>query len=810
MKILFSLRHPLGFRNFEPVVRELARRGHTVRLSFLTSDKRLAPSHPTSFNGEVVGVSWSTLPSRKGEPWLEQSRSLRVLNDALRYRLPMYDQAEKLRERATRRLSSDQARVARLRFWRWPFANKVGSAVLNHLDACLPPSDVILSDVLAELPDLILVSPLVDFGSEQVDYIKVGRLLGIPSVLAVNSWDNLTNKGRIRLQPDHIFVWNEIQRDEAVHYHGSRREDVTVTGAPVYDRWFDRGPGQPAADFKRRVGLDPSRSYLLYLCSSPFVAEHEALFVERWLTWIRAASDPSLRDIEVLIRPHPENRQPWGRLEAMGLTGVRVWPATGESPTRDQAANDYFNSICHSRAVVGINSSGLIEAGIIGRPVLTMLDPEFTATQEGTIHFHHLMKVGGGLLRAARSWPEHAAQLREALAQSAEDAREASVRFVQEFIRPHGLGVAATPRLVENLTALAEKTVKPRPGPKLGARAVRRLLGQRAGRRPPPPALDPSRRPARGGQGAAPVARQIEELAASDADGIVLGPWHGDLSAEVVYWLPFLSWVTRRLGRERLVAVSRGGVDPWYEAHAANYLDILDYFTLAEMREGTDSTKEPGDVPRRSAHFDREVVRVVKQAFGMQNVRTLHPSVLAELGRQYWKGGPADAIVKFAVPRPLPAPCQRTRGGYVFVGLPGNDTAPSLDQEQLIAALDTLTSRATVVISGASTDLLARVRSTVHVRAWTHVGPDASRTASLVEALSSAAAFVGLHSSYDLLPAQCGVPTLLIRRSVASDQRHIEHARRMATERGGATIDQLSSDDPDLLRALLRLADGAT
>ena len=260
MKILVSLKHPLGLRNFDGVVRELARRGHTVRLSFLTADKTFAASASGLLTGEVVGVTSSILAPRKGETWLDRRRELRMLNDALRYRLPMYDGAEKLRARALRRLAPAQKRFALWSLWRRPIANRIASAVLNHLDACLPPSGAILSDVQEDRPDVLLVSPLVDFGSEQVDYIKVGRQLGIPTVLAVNSWDNLTNKGRIHLRPDRVLVWNEIQRDEAVRYHGSRAGDVIVTGAPVYDRWFGRAQEESTADFKRRAGLEPNGS----------------------------------------------------------------------------------------------------------------------------------------------------------------------------------------------------------------------------------------------------------------------------------------------------------------------------------------------------------------------------------------------------------------------------------------------------------------------------------------------------------------------------------------------------------------------
>ena len=52
----------------------------------------------------------------------------------------------------------------------------------------------------------------------------------------------------------------------------------------------------------------------------------------------------------------------------------------------------------HSVAVVGVNTSALIESGIVGRPVYTVLADEFAGQQEGTLHFQHLKNVNGGLL----------------------------------------------------------------------------------------------------------------------------------------------------------------------------------------------------------------------------------------------------------------------------------------------------------------------------------------------------------------------------------------------------------------------------
>ncbi len=67
-------------------------------------------------------------------------------------------------------------------------------------------------------------------------------------------------------------------------------------------------------------------------------------------------------------------------------------------------------------AVVGVNTSVMIEAAVVGRSVLTLLDPAFDATQEGTLHFHYLLRENGGFLELARTFDEHLDQLGRCLA----------------------------------------------------------------------------------------------------------------------------------------------------------------------------------------------------------------------------------------------------------------------------------------------------------------------------------------------------------------------------------------------------------
>jgi hypothetical protein len=115
----------------------------------------------------------------------------------------------------------------------------------------------------------------------------------------------------------------------------------------------------------------------------------------------------------------------------------------------------------HAAAVVGLNTSAMIEAAIVGRPVHTVLLPEFRDNQEGTVHFHYLLDGPKALLRATRSLDDHARDLADILGGLDTDPGR-SARFVGAFVRPRGGDTSSTTLVVEALEALGSQ---PAPAP---------------------------------------------------------------------------------------------------------------------------------------------------------------------------------------------------------------------------------------------------------------------------------------------------------------------------------------------------------
>jgi hypothetical protein len=463
MRVLWVMRHSGYVRNFESTLRMLCDRGHRVHLAFQGKVKyaQLDPAGiARQLSDQYPGFSFGDATLRR-DAWGLVGRELRLGLDYLRYLGPEYRDAPKLRARAAREAPAAVLNRSRRGFTSTTLGRRATAAWLSTLNRAIPPDPEVGAFLEKARPDVLVVTPLIEPGSPQAELLRSARALGIRTALCVASWDNLTNKGLIHGPVDLVTVWNDAMKREAVELHGIPASRVAVTGAPAFDHWFDWRPSTTREAFCARVGLPAGRPFILYVCSSKFVAPEEVPFVRTWVEAVRCSPSTSLRAAGVLVRPHPQNAEQWQGVDLRPLGDVSVWPAAGAAPVDAGTRSDYFDSIYHSAAVVGVNTTAEIESAILGRPVCTVLADEFRDTQEGTRHFHHLRKVNGGLLRVAHGLDEHLAHLDAAI--SAPDAGGSRGRsFVEAFVRPHGLDVPATPKLVEALEGLG-RAPRPRP-----------------------------------------------------------------------------------------------------------------------------------------------------------------------------------------------------------------------------------------------------------------------------------------------------------------------------------------------------------
>jgi hypothetical protein len=155
---------------------------------------------------------------------------------------------------------------------------------------------------------------------------------------------------------------------------------------------------------------------------------------------------------------------------------------------------------------------------------------------------------------------------------------------------------------------------------------------------------------------------QIAGLAAGTRP-IVVGPWLAEVGYEVLYWIPFLRWWQDAHGipSDRLVVVSRGGMESAYAGIAGRYVDLFDLTSPTELaarnRQRRAGAEGGGQKQSASSALDEELLAAVRSRLGLDKPRVCHPSLMFRLFREVWHGNlPMDRLWRRTRYQPTPPP----------------------------------------------------------------------------------------------------------------------------------------------------------
>jgi hypothetical protein len=455
VKILLVSRSKAHFTYYESLVHAFLNRGHHLQILFDdtwskgVSDialQRFLTKHPT--------LSVGTMAYRQGfsRAPLFLMRELRSYSSYLRRPEQSVYYAERWRKYLPKSLQT---------LTQWPglqFLLKQSwmSTLFRMIESSVSPASSVIKHLSREQPDAVLVTPANMRYSEEIEYIKAARQLSIPVFVPILSWDNLTTKGLFHVLPDYFLAWNSAHCHEAITLHGAHADQVKLTGSPFFDKWFDQQAESSRLErtfFCQQLGLDPERPYIVYLGSSKNIARDETWLVEALHQALQAQDDDSLCGMQLLVRPHPANVKHYEKIS--DLPNVVVWPKQGALPESDSARDVLYNSLVYCVATVGVNTSAMIDAIILDRPVISIISPQYTKTQSSAMHFQHLVQAD--VLEMADSIPAILEILQKL--EGGIDSKQAQRRqFVRNFIRPNGLDRSAGEMGVEAVEALTRGT----------------------------------------------------------------------------------------------------------------------------------------------------------------------------------------------------------------------------------------------------------------------------------------------------------------------------------------------------------------
>ncbi|MFL5821472.1 MAG: hypothetical protein ACJ76S_12400 [Solirubrobacteraceae bacterium] len=487
MKVLIALDHSGFFRHFDTVAAHLCEQGHRVAVT-----TRLGPRGGEEYLRDLLEPLVQGPNGSYDLDLLKRSDSLR---DRLRTTREVMDYAIYFRrqhnspllaERREERCPPVARRLVSTRTGRSLVSRDGLLRLYRRWQARVPADPAIVDRVAAAAPDVLVACPFISPLCWDFEYLRAAQKLGIPTVAAVASWDNLSTKGTFHLMPDSILVWNRSLADEAAAIHAVPRDRLALTGGPKFDPYFGLEPSLSRERFCAQVGIDPERPYLLHLGSSEKVAGDETAFARDLADALRA--NPRTAGVQVMVRPHPVNGPIW---RGFHHDGVVVYPPVGARPDVDGAREDYFHSLRYAVAALGVNTSAFLEAAIADLPCLSVVSDRHREGQVDRGHFQHLL--AGRFIETVQDL-ETAAEAVAELMEGEDPRRERRRTFVADFVRPPGIERPAGEATAEAILAAA--AAGPRgPEPVVGGRRRRR---EQAGASAPgalEPAVEPQAPP---------------------------------------------------------------------------------------------------------------------------------------------------------------------------------------------------------------------------------------------------------------------------------------------------------------------------
>jgi hypothetical protein len=267
------------------------------------------------------------------------------------------------------------------------------------------------------------------------------------------------------------------------------------------------------------------------------------------------------------------------------------------------------------------------------------------------------------------------------------------------------------------------------------------------------------------------ITRQLRRMVRSDKP-IVVGPWLSEVGFELLYWVPFVTWAVETYGfaPERLVIVSRGGVEPWYRHLGGRYVEMFDHIPVDEFRDL--NALRTGGAGQKHMKFG-EADRAILQRLGLADgAEVLHPSLLYRLLKPLWqrRATPrlASAYARYVGMAPPPRPAHAALPpAYVCAKFYGSNALPDTpaNREAVLRIIESLSESLPVVllrnvnVYDDHLDLAVAAGGNRNVIEFRPSG-DATNLGEQTAVVAGASFFIGTYGGFSYLPPLMGIPAV--------------------------------------------------
>jgi CDP-glycerol glycerophosphotransferase (TagB/SpsB family) len=290
-------------------------------------------------------------------------------------------------------------------------------------------------------PDAIL--SITPYANREEPLLQAARKNHISCYASILSFDNVTSRSWIPINFDHYMVWNKYNSNEIVRsYPGVKEDDITLTGPPQFDFYYDKTYIWDKNYWKKILGIPENRPIILFGGGTFGVVPNEPY----WLSQID--EDISNNKIPgnpiILFRRHPGDvMDRWRPIlkNAKNIIVDQSWMANekkGQTNITRENIENLTSTLQHCDVHINASSTLTVDGSIFNRP---QIGPAFDAGGNGKfdrvlkdlyIREHYLPITRSGGLDLVNSREEMNQAIATAL-DSPEKMREGRKKIVQEI-----------------------------------------------------------------------------------------------------------------------------------------------------------------------------------------------------------------------------------------------------------------------------------------------------------------------------------------------------------------------------------------
>lgn len=227
-------------------------------------------------------------------------------------------------------------------------------------------------------PDLVVGGTLGVYSRRDIPVYAEARKRGIRTLSLIHSWDNIAKrKGPIWFRPDILGVWNEFQKQDAMHVHFYRDQEIKLVGPLHFDIYWREDTFMSREEFFKKMGLDPNKKLVTMIATCPGLVKNSYI-VDILLDALR--KNRFVVPVQLVCRPTPSidpsrNDREFGRFyndpDIIMDLQVQHSSSLGWNPDKIQLYH-FANLVKHSDVQVSIISTATIEAAILDRPAVNV------------------------------------------------------------------------------------------------------------------------------------------------------------------------------------------------------------------------------------------------------------------------------------------------------------------------------------------------------------------------------------------------------------------------------------------------------